>query len=334
MTIARSKKINLSQTSYYHIVSRCVRRTFLCGQDKETGKDYSHRKQWLVERLKLLSQIFSIKIAAYAIMSNHYHLVLHVNEREVQSWSHDEVVKRAAQLFPTKAKELQQKIKYLPNHPSIIETIEEWRHRLFDISWFMKSINQPIARISNIEDNCTGHFWESRFKSQALLDEGAILSAMVYVDLNPIRAGQSTQPEESDFTSIQERLISYAESNKQSCRQSNNQPIALIHFKSQDTYHKNTTPFINFNLEDYFRLVDETGRLLHPDKKGSISNELIPILERLDINTNRWLTVATTLESQYAYIIGQANTMKNFSQYKKGPKGTCLAKQNYLSNIA
>jgi len=70
----------------------------------------------------------------------------------------------------------------------------------------MQLLNQYIARQANIEDKVTGCFWESRFKSQALLDERALLTCMAYVDLNPIRAAMAKTPENSDYTSIQERI--------------------------------------------------------------------------------------------------------------------------------
>jgi hypothetical protein len=84
--------------------------------------------------------------------------------------------------------------------------VAKWRERPGDISWFMKCLNQPIARAVNIEDGCTGHFWESRFCSQALLSRQALLSCMAYVDLNPIRAKMVATLETSIYTSIQERI--------------------------------------------------------------------------------------------------------------------------------
>jgi len=72
MTKPRSQLIDINQTPYYHCINRCVRRSFLCGEDHLTGNNYDYRKAWLAERLSLLSRIFSIDIASYAIMANHY----------------------------------------------------------------------------------------------------------------------------------------------------------------------------------------------------------------------------------------------------------------------
>ncbi|MBQ4848459.1 transposase, partial [Pseudoalteromonas sp. MMG005] len=99
MTRARNALIDLSATPYYHLIAGCVRRAFLCGEDKYSGKNFDHRREWLVERMQLLSSVFAIEIAAYAIMSNHYHLVVKVNKQTALDWSDDEVIRRWYQLY-------------------------------------------------------------------------------------------------------------------------------------------------------------------------------------------------------------------------------------------
>jgi hypothetical protein len=81
-----------------------------------------------------------------------------------------------------------------------------WAIKKLTYSFIIKNWNEPIARMANREDHCTGRFWEVRFKSQALLDARALLACMAYVDLNPIRAAMAKTPEQSDFTSIQKRI--------------------------------------------------------------------------------------------------------------------------------
>ena len=212
MPQARYRLVDTETTPYYHCMSRCVKRAFLCGQDRFTGKNFDHRKQWILGRVKLLSSVFSIDVCAFAIMSNHFHLVLHVDTQRAQQWSDEEVIVRWSGLY--KGPELLTKYNAGESLSSfeeeaLIALVEVWRTRLGSLSWYMRCLNEVIARMANEEDNCTGRFWEGRFKSQALLNEAALTSCMAYVDLNPIRAGLSEALENSEFTSIQERIYIY-----------------------------------------------------------------------------------------------------------------------------
>ena len=99
MTRPRSALVSLSDTPWYHVVNRCVRRAFLCGHDAHTGKTFEHRRGWIETRIRELASVFSIDVAAYAVMSNHYHVVLRVDAERARSWSTNEVLRRWTQLF-------------------------------------------------------------------------------------------------------------------------------------------------------------------------------------------------------------------------------------------
>ncbi len=191
MTQSRQSQISLVDTPYYHCISRCVRRAFLCGEDKYSGQNFGHRRQWVAERMRFLAGVFTIDICAYAIMSNHYHLVLHADSKENECLSHVEVCQRWCQLYsapPLVERWMKEQLNTQAEQAAALEIIDNWRARLVDISWFMRCLNEYIARKANAEDKCKGRFWEGRFKSQALLDEEALLACMAYVDLNPVRA--------------------------------------------------------------------------------------------------------------------------------------------------
>jgi REP element-mobilizing transposase RayT len=305
----RSQQISLLDTPYYHICSRTVRKAFLCGVDKQTGISFEHRRRWIEKRLFTLSQVFSIDICAYAVMHNHLHIVLHVDSEPIERWSTDEVLQRWHQLF--KGTLLTQK--YSNKQPldkfqlaTVESTTEIYKQRLIDISWFMRSLNEPIARQANREDQCTGHFWEGRFKSQALLDEGALLSCMAYVDLNPIRAGIAVTPEQSDFTSIQRRIKAAI---------TGEQPTCLLPFMGNEPHQESTGAGIYFSLHDYLTLVDETGRLLRDDKRGAIDTTSATILARLHINDESWLKLTTDFETIFTGAVGSAEHLCEFSEH-------------------
>ena len=309
MTKPRKALISLADTPYYHIGSRCVRRSFLCGNDNVSGRCYEHRRQWIVDRVRLLSSLFAIDLCSYAVMSNHYHLVVKLDPEQVTDLSNDEIINRWLCLF--KGPLLVQRYHAGDSlteveHETVSNIVAIWRKRLANLSWFMKCLNQTIARQANKEDNCTGHFWEARFKSQALKSEEALLSCMVYVDLNPIRAAMAETPEDSDYTSIQERIqptfnLEQAvkdQTASQDIFQFNAELKSLLPFK-QDSIEVNEdskNPTIPFTFSAYLELVDWTGRAILENKRGAISLHLPPILQRLNIDKKRWLTSATQFE--------------------------------------
>ena len=94
MTIARCRQVSVETTPYYHVIGRCVRRAFLCGFDSNSGKYFEHRRQWVIERLELLCSVFAVELCSYAIMSNHYHLVVRLAPHHVESWTDEEVMTR------------------------------------------------------------------------------------------------------------------------------------------------------------------------------------------------------------------------------------------------
>ena len=177
----RCQQVSLNDTQFYHCISRCVRRAFLCGTDIHTGKSYEHRRGWVENRLLTLAKYFAIDVCAFSVMSNHTHTVLYVDENTAKSWSIEEVSHKWHQLFNGSlfTQQYMNGIKLSkPIMELVIKSAEEYRRRLMDISWFMRALNEPIARQANQEDNCTGRFWEGRFNSQPLLDEAALVACL------------------------------------------------------------------------------------------------------------------------------------------------------------
>ncbi len=354
MTQSRENQISLESTPFYHCYVRCVRKAYLCGDDYASGENYDHRKQWIVSRLRFLSYIYAIDICAYAVMSNHYHVVLHVDEARAKGWSKEEVVERWTQLY--KGSVLVDR--WLKNPAAmddasmevVNELIEMWRERLCSISWFMRGVNETIARMANEEENCKGRFWEGRFKSQALLDEAAVLSCMAYVDLNPIRAGMENNLNESDFTSIQQRLFTFAKQrqkvkphgvlskriNKQEQLKEalgvSEQPEAPL-MRFDGSRHSDIHQALPFTQEDYFMLLDVSGRAFREDKRGYISSEVPSIVSQYGIDPNKWIEHVGGFGRRYSFCVGSAEKIVEYAQIfdRRWAKGVGAARSALVS---
>ncbi len=365
MTQPRSGLISLADTPWYHLVSRCVRRAYLCGTDAHTGASFEHRRGWIAERLQQLASVFAIDVAAYAVMSNHYHIVLRVDAVRAQGWNRETVLERWRQLF--RGAPVVQRFYADPQALSAAEEtlldtwVEIYRNRLQDVSWFMRVLNESIARQANAEDRLTGRFWEGRFRSQALLDEQAVLTAMAYVDLNPIRAKLAETPDASAYTSVSERIALLRSGDQTSAAFEPVAPVATpppvpasplaSGPKPPDAKAETPTrlrpesvlsrlpraplmPFdatgrmaaaIPFALEDYLELVDDTGRVIRDDKRGCIDGRTPALLDRLHIDPEQFIARAQTLMRRFGSAVG---TPTNLTEL-------CIARQTrYLRGIA
>ncbi|MEM9071745.1 MAG: transposase [Myxococcota bacterium] len=288
----RSEQLNVETTSYYHLISRCVRRAFLCGKDPYSGQDFEYRREWIEERLFELAQIFGVELHAYAVMSNHLHVVLRVDKERVEKWSDAEVVRRYGKLFRGKPRELEG-----------LSTRERktrvgaWRERLWNLSWFMRCLNESIARRANAEDECTGRFWEGRFRCQPLLDETALLTCMAYVDLNPLRAGLAKSLKTSTHTSIAKRIAQ------------RDSPAGLAPFADQvpPRSRRGTVPM---DLAGYVALLTWTAREVR--RSSGRPHDPPDVIRELGLDANGLLETMKAQGLKTASVLGSPTTIDSF----------------------
>lgn len=331
--VNRTELCAAEEIQAFHLINRCVRRTFLCGKDRRSGKDYSHRKEWIRERLEELAWIFGIDVLGFAVLSNHLHVVVRTRPDVVTSWSDDEVALRWWRLFPQRRNS-----NGTPADPTEFELnairndkpgLKEKRRRLKDISWFMRCLAEPIARRGNTDDQVSGRFWEGRFRAQLLLDETAIAACMAYVDLNPIRAGIAATPETSDFTSVKERIEDRATAAEVSTPDAQDlriehgekagwlAPIALeaprkAVREKQTARRASNKGCLSMTLDQYLKLLDWTGRQIRKDKVGAIPGECSPILERLECSAETWVDFVRNFRKRFRNEAGLPQTRQNF----------------------
>lgn len=307
MTIARRNLVDRETPGFYHCTNRCVRRTFLCGIDKLTGKDFSHRKDWLEKRMFELCDIFAVNIYAYAIMDNHYHLVLYLEPLAPLSWCAEDIAERWLRAYSSKLDNPQfAKQRELKKQAIMSDKLklEKYRKRLGSLSWFMGRLNEPIAKKSNDEDYCTGRFWEGRYASQALLDEAAVFSCMAYVDLNPVRAKITEKLEESHNTSIKKRLENLKEIAPTKVQSTLDGEVSAL----SQSIHQKTLPM---SLNDYIELVEWTGKsIVHPNK-GKLPSNIASSLSRLNLQQNHWLKQIEQFNLHYCHVVGPVELIRD-----------------------
>jgi len=287
-----------------------VRRGCLCGITELTGQTYEHRREWIRNRLEFLAGIFGIDILGFSVMSNHLHAILRNRPDIVKDWTDEEVVRRWWNLFSScrnkdgsPAETAETDLKSLIADAKILV---ELRARLSSISWFMRCTSEVIARLANAEEKCSGRFLEGRFKSTILPDESAIAACLVYVDLNPVRAGIAATPEESDFTSAQERIADLKSADEVSTADAKDARIehgqnagwlAPVEFqpKRKKAHEKcssrraSNKGSVFMSMAEYLELLDWTGRQVKPGKRETVARKVPRIPDRLNLSAELWL---------------------------------------------
>jgi REP element-mobilizing transposase RayT len=230
--LARTEVFAPDEVAVVHVMNRTVRRCFLLGDDPLTGKNFDHRKEWMEAELERLAANFGIDLIGYAIMSNHFHLILRSRPDVVETWDDTEVAERWLRLCSrrrssqrTGADATRRELNEILSAP---EKLIQIRSRLSDISWWMRLLSQKIGRRANQEDHEVGKFWQARYRAVRLLDETAVLACAAYVDLNPIRASIATTIETSDFTSGQQRALAIRAAHTATNQRSDGQPTTAI----------------------------------------------------------------------------------------------------------
>jgi len=314
-----------------HCVNRCVRRGYLCGVDPLTGKNFEHRRDWVRKRLEFLAGVFGIDVLGFSVMSNHLHVILRNRPDLVKNWSDEEVARRWWTLFPSRrtedgapAEPAETDLNALMADASVLA---ELRARLSSVSWFMRCTSEVIARLANAEEEVTGRFWEGRFKATVLPDETAIAACMVYVDLNPVRAGIAATPEKSDYTSAQERMADLRTAEDVSTADAKDvriehgsragwlSPVELepkrrkVREKISQRRASNKG-CVFMTLADYLQLLDWTGRQIRSGKRGSVPKAAPPVLERLNLSPDLWLHAVEQFRKQRS-----ANTVTPATAY-------------------
>ncbi|WP_298775682.1 transposase [uncultured Shewanella sp.] len=338
MTESRKKLIHIESTPYYHIQNHCVRGTYLV-TNKDSQKQSSeldlHRAQWFVDRLIQLSGLFCIDICAYAVLNHHYHLVLKVNIDTANHLTTNQLIQRWKQLFklpPLAIKYTEKTLFTEPEKLKLDELVCKWRERLTDVSWFMRCLNETVSRQVNKEENCRGAFWQGRFKSQALLDEPALLACIMYVDLAPIREQLSQSLENDYLTSISLRMSAVKHAQKDAHLYDFDseylaiaqQPATLLPFDHMTRAGKKV--HIPFHLPDYIALIKWTHQEMIHNKLPTNTQKTPKLLTQLAIKKKDWIDACRHFSHHYSHVAGSWSRMCEFSHQFNGK--WCKGKQS------
>ena len=132
---------------------------------------------------------------------------------------------------------------------------------------------------------------------------------MAYVDLNPVRAAMADTPEQSDYTSIQQRAL---KAQDRPVRSKRPRLLALVDVETVDGEDDDT--ICRFRMMDYLELVDSTGRAVRAKKRGAISAQAAGVLDRLGIDERAWLAHMRPKMQRQPVALGAMDKLKAYAQ--------------------
>jgi len=302
----------------FHCTTRCVRRAFLCGRDPLTGQDYSYRRDWILLREEQLAGLFTIDIEFRSEMSNHLHVVLRPCPRAAERLGAEEVARRW--LTITKLAKCMTDELPVPDEARVQalakdkKRIKKLRKQLSSISWFMAILSENIARRANREDGCRGRFWETRFRCRECADPSAILLCGIYVDLNPIQAGEADSPATAPYTSVFQRIQARGQRKNARDRadgwmaeltlQPENRATHSLADTSRTGRRASDMGILPMSLDSYQRLLDWTARLIRSGERSTIPKDLGAILDHMNIEQEAWLDTVQGYDELFGHVVG------------------------------
>jgi REP element-mobilizing transposase RayT len=309
------------------------------------GEGFEHRKQWIEQRLQRLAENFAISVCGYAVMDNHLHVLVRLDPARSKHWSATDVIRRWMTIYPPKHLDLDNEkavAVWVAQQIKDKKNVDRVRARLGNLGWFMKSLKEPLARMANKEDGCKGTFWESRYKSIAILDEESLLATCAYIDLNPVAAGAAATPEASRHTSFRQRVLHARQAGKlDSLKAAARSSIDGSRAAGKLEESHWLCPFDNrrgndsqregmledFSLGSYLLLVDYTSRL-YRGGKARVSSEVAEIFQRLGTSANLW-------DLRLKQLFGRARLLGSyFAASRDRPRQLAKAKGvHHLDNV-
>ena len=300
----RNDVIDESTVGVYHAWTRASRRAFLMGLDRQTGRDFRHRKELVRRRIEMLCSVFAVECCDHTVLDNHLHLILRNRPDLVATWSDEEVARRWLRLrvseLALRGEPKAEWVAELVNDP---QRLAAARKALSSISYFMKYLKQPLAVVFNAEDGCTGYFWQSRFSCDRLVDDAALLVCSLYVNLNPIRAGLADRPEEAEYTSAYGRI---QDARSRDSRRPQSGYLASVHVDG-DGYdgvsagrRASNKGFLGLAFAEYLELLDGIARREQVERGGGELLEYPPVLARLGIDLASWENAVRLTSRRFA----------------------------------